>query len=110
MARRDEGSVQPSQPALAELFAAYLRQQVSRHAEGLAGADTAGEVVPFESAPLQPMDAGLAWGEAVAVGRYFPAGSKAATWPVPPDWAALVAAAEPGAALAFSFGNYPARM
>jgi hypothetical protein len=89
------------------LFAGYLRRQVSRQAAGLTVADSAGEVVPFEAAPVQPVDAGLAWTEAVAVARYFQPEIKTSTWLVPPDWAAVVAAQEPAVALSFSFGNYP---
>jgi tetratricopeptide (TPR) repeat protein len=103
-----EGSTKwPVQPALSELLAGYLQEQVSRQAAGLAGLDSMGEVVPYESVPVQPVDARMAWGEAVAVARYFQAESKTATWLVPPDWAAIVSSQEPSAAISFSFGNYP---
>src|SRR5438128_2471626 len=107
MVRPDGSTNRPVQPALSDLLAGYLRQQISRQAAGLAAADSTGEVVPFESVPVQPVDAGLAWREAVAVARHFQAKSKMATWLVPPDWAAIVSSQEPGAALSFSFGNYP---
>jgi hypothetical protein len=106
MPRPEELIKGPVQPGLADLFAGYLRQQVSRQAAGLSVADSTGEVVPFEAAPVQPVDAGLAWSEAVAVARYFQP-IMTSTWLVPPDWAAVVAAQEPAVALSFSFGNYP---
>jgi tetratricopeptide (TPR) repeat protein len=97
----------PLQPPLSDLLAGYLRQEVSRHAAGLASTDTVGEVVPYESVPVQPVDAGLAWREAVAIGRYYQAESQTRIGSVLPDWAAIVAAQEPAASIAFSFGNYP---
>jgi hypothetical protein len=107
MARPDESANRPVQPALSELLASYLRKEGSRQAAGLSGAESTGEVVPFEAAPVQPVDAGLAWDEAVAVARYFQPENEVVTWLVPPDWAAIVSAQEPAAALSFSFGNYP---
>jgi tetratricopeptide (TPR) repeat protein len=97
----------PVQPPLTDLLAGYLRQQVSRHAAGLAGTDTAGEVVPYEAVPVQPVDAGLAWREALAIARHYQPESKTQTWLVPPDWGTVVASQEPAASIAFSFGNYP---
>src|SRR5947209_18221959 len=107
MVRPDDSFGRPVQPALADLFTGYLREQISRQAAGLAATDSTGEVVPFEAVPVQPMDAGLAWDEAVAVAPYFQPQSKTPTWLVPPDWATMVSSQEPAAALAFSFGNYP---
>jgi hypothetical protein len=92
---------------LSELLTGYLRQEVSRHAEGLASTEPTGEVVPYEAVPVQPVDAGLAWHEAVAIARYYQPESKTQTWQVPPDWGTMVASQEPAAAIAFSFGNYP---
>ena len=107
MARPNTSSEQPVQPSLSDLLAGYLRQQVARQAAGLANADNLGEVVPFEAVHQEPVEAGLAWREAVAVAKYFQPNSKTPELQVPPDWANLVASAEPVAALAFSFGNYP---
>lgn len=106
MARPDDTHKPPAQPALSDLFAGYLRRQLSRQAAGLAAPDSAGEVVPFEAVPVQPVDAGLAWSEAVTVARYFQPENHS-SWLVPPDWASLVSSQEPAAALAFSFGNFP---
>src|SRR5919201_4845099 len=114
MANVDQASNQPVQPALSDLLIGYLRGQISRQAAGFGNAETTGEVVPFEAVPVQRVDAGLAWKEAVAVAHYFlpqqkrsPADTEPSTWPAPPDWAATVSCLEPAAALAFSFGNYP---
>jgi tetratricopeptide (TPR) repeat protein len=112
MASPDRTSNQPVQPALSDLLVGYLQGQIERHAVGLGNADSTGEVVPFEAVPVQPVDAGLAWREAVAVARYYPPqkngrSSETSAWPAPPDWAAAVSSQEPAAALAFSFGNYP---
>src|SRR5438445_8457859 len=107
MVRPDDSCSRSVQPALADLFTGYLRQQISRQAAGLAVTDSAGEVVPFEAVPVQPIDAGLAWGEAVAVARCFQPQSKTPTWLIPPDWATTVSSQESVAALSFSFGNYP---
>src|SRR5438094_8685532 len=105
---RPEGSLdRPVQPALSELFAGYLQRQASHQAAGIAAPQSVGEVVPFEAVPVQPVDAGLAWTEAVAVSRYFQPQGKTPDWRVPPEWPALVSAQEPAAALSFSFGNYP---
>ena len=107
MSHRDRVLNEPTQPALSDLFAGYLRQQTARQAAGLASADNTGEVVLFEAATRQPVDAPLAWSAATAVARYLQPAGKTPTWKVPPEWVALVNAQEPVAALAFSFGNYP---
>jgi hypothetical protein len=107
MSRPKETTQPVGQPALAELMARYLKNQVSAHADGLAGVPAGGEVVPFEAAPVQPVDARLAWDDALAVLKFFrPA---AATRPLqpPPHWAQLVSAHEPAVGLAFCFGNFP---
>jgi hypothetical protein len=96
---------EPAPPTLAELTARYLQRQVSARDAGLAAAET-GEVVPFESAPVQPVDPRLAWEEAGAAVRCFrPA--KNGSRQSPPEWPVLVAAHEPVAALAFATGNFP---
>src|SRR5439155_20787629 len=107
MPRPDEQQNRPVQPLLADLFAGYLRQQVSRQATGLGCADSTGEVVPFEAVPVLPVDAKLAWEEAVAVARHYQPGLTTATWCPPPDWPAIVVSQAPAAAISFSFGNYP---
>lgn len=86
------------QPSLAGMLNRYLRRSADAQAAGLGGAEP--EVVPFESAPVQPIDSRQAWDEALA------------TWPgehpaPPPDWSAVVAAHEPVMALAFALGNFP---
>jgi tetratricopeptide (TPR) repeat protein len=107
MARPDKSPNRPVQPSLSDLFDRYLREQAGRRAAGLAGADTTSEVVLFEAVPTEPVDAELAWREAVAVGGWFYPDSKTQECLIPPDWAAIVTSQEPVAALAFSFGNYP---
>src|SRR5690349_549513 len=75
-------------PSLAELLAGYLQRQGAAEAAGLGLAPT-GEVVPFEAAPVQPVDPRLAWTEAVAAVRFFrPQASRSLT--PPPDWPGLV--------------------
>ena len=51
---RPEGT--PVQPNLSSLLARYLERQAEAHASGL-GASDAGEVVPYEVGPVQPIDA-----------------------------------------------------
>lgn len=93
-------------PSLAELMARFLHNQ----AAGLAPAE-AGEVVPFEAAPVQPVDAKLAWDEAqTALDLLHPhpgKRGKADQLAAPPEWASLVASHEPEFALAFCTGNFP---
>ena len=93
-------------PPLAELFAEYLKGQTAAQAVGLGFAEPGGEVEPFESVPVQPVDPALAWSDALAAVGHVPAAAKA-EWTTPADWPALVAAQEPAVALAFSLGNYP---
>jgi tetratricopeptide (TPR) repeat protein len=88
----------PAPPPLAELFAEYLRGQTAAQAEGLGFADF-GEVEPFESVPVQPVDPKQAWADALAVADV--AGAP------PSEWPAMVAGQEPAVALAFCLGNYP---
>jgi tetratricopeptide (TPR) repeat protein len=115
MANVDHASNQPVQPALSDLLVDYLRGQATRHAVGFGNAESKGEVVPFEAVPVQRVDAGLAWREAVVVARYFLphyegaalSENEPSTWPAPPEWAATVNSLEAAAAIAFSFGNYP---
>ena len=91
-------------PALSDLFAEYLRGQTEAQSEGLGFADLGGEVEPYESVPVQPVDPKQAWADALAAADLF--GAKAA-WATPLDWPMLVAGQEPAVALAFCLGNYP---
>src|SRR4051794_39847132 len=84
--------------ALSELFTRYVRQQAAAREQGLGYAEPTGEVLPHDTAPVQPVDPAVAWRHAVA------AGSASA---VAPDWPQLVAAQEPAVALAFALGNFP---
>jgi tetratricopeptide (TPR) repeat protein len=92
----------PKPDGLAELFAQYLRRQVTAHQAGLALPES-GDVQPFD--PVQPVDPRVAWDEAVAVLRYFPAAAKPVK--APPEWGLLVGAQEPLTALPFCAGNFP---
>src|SRR5881227_2647468 len=100
---RPEGT--PVQPNLSSLLARYLERQAEAHASGL-GASEAGEVVPYEVGPVQPIDARPAWEAAVAVAKFYGPG-EARPWQAPPQWAQLVAAHEPETALPFCVGNFP---
>ncbi len=93
--------------SLADLFARYLRRQVTAEAEGLGFADLDGQVTPHEAAPVQPVDPGLAWRDALAVMPHFSASLAEPYWEAPPDWSTLVAAQEPAFSLAFCIGNFP---
>src|SRR6516225_8460682 len=97
----------PTPLSLADLFRRYLEGQAAACADGLGSPETAGEVVPHEAAPVQPVDPRLAWDDALAVVRYYPSARAAQTWAVPPEWPAVVAAHEPAVALAFCAGNFP---
>jgi tetratricopeptide (TPR) repeat protein len=97
----------PAQPGLEALLARYLEQQTDAHTLGLAAADTSGEVLPFEAAPVHPVDSRLAWEEAVAAVRYLSPGVETRSWQPPPHWANLVASHEPAVALPFCLGNFP---
>lgn len=89
-----------SQPALAQLLTSYLRRQ------GTSQVDLGGEVVPFEAAPAQPVDAALAWREATTVLWQFRPRA-AVDVEMPPDWPGVVAAHEPAMAVACSAANFP---
>jgi tetratricopeptide (TPR) repeat protein len=94
------------QPALGQLLARFLQRQAEAQVAGLAPAET-GDVTPYESSPVQPVDARLAWEEAVAVASYMIPDMDKRSLLVPPQWPQLVAAQEPAAAPAFAMGNYP---
>src|SRR5947209_14840534 len=94
------------QPAVGQLLARLLQRQAEAQAAGLAPAET-GEVTPYEASPVQPVDARLAWEEAIAVAGYLIPDVDRRSFSVPPHWPQLVAAQEPAAAPAFAVGNYP---
>lgn len=104
MARANDTPVQTS---LSELMNRYLRRTADAQAAGLASAEPAGDVVPFEAAPVQIVDPRVAWNEAIAAVRHFDSNVDTQTWKAPPEWPPLVAAQEPTVALAFCLGNYP---
>ena len=96
----------PTPAAISELFAQYLKDAVSAREQGLGFDLPQGEVVPYEAAPVQPVDPRQAWDDGAAAGRLF-TGSAVKSWPAPHEWPALVAAQEPAVALAFCVGNFP---
>jgi hypothetical protein len=96
----------PGQPSLSDLFARYLHDQVDAHARGLGYAEPAGQAVPHEAVPVQPVDPQLAYKDAVVAAQLLQPGQKA-SFAVPADWPALVAQQEPAVALAFCLGNFP---
>jgi hypothetical protein len=96
----------PTPASVTELFTQYLNSQVSAREQGLALDLPEGEVVPYEAAPVQPVDPRQAWDDAVAVTKHFD-GVDAKPWTVPHEWPALVTAQEPAVALAFCVGNFP---
>ena len=106
------GNPASNAPDLTDLFQRYLRQQVDAQGLGLARADAgAGDVLPYEAIPAQPIEPRLAWNETL-LALQTAAGSpaKSPTFAVPPEWANMVAMLEPCAALSFSAGNYPQRV
>ncbi len=92
-------------PALSALFTEYLQGQAAAQAQGLGFAAPVGEVEPYESAPVQPVDPRQAWSDALAAADHFP-GAKAA-WTPPDDWPTVVAGQESAVAVAFCLGNFP---
>ena len=105
MTRPSHTADRATPPALAELFAEYLKGQTAAQAVGLGFAEPDGEVEPYESVPVQPVDPALAWTDALAVAGHFQTAKT--NWTTPPDWPVLVAAQEPAVALTFSLGNFP---
>jgi hypothetical protein len=106
MTQPDETTGRPS-PPLSELFTRYLNRQITAQEAGFGIREPAGEVVPFEAGPVQPVDSRAAWTEAVAALRFYNPAVGAPTWPAPPDWPDLVVNQEPAAAVAFSLGHFP---
>jgi hypothetical protein len=93
-------------PSLPDLLAGYLQRQALAQADGLGSPDS-GEVVPFEAAPVQPVDARLAWTEALVALHFFARPAQTERLSAPPDWPALVTGREPVLALAFAVGHFP---
>jgi tetratricopeptide (TPR) repeat protein len=107
MTPNNPASGNPAAPPLSDLFARYLQRQAAAAAAGFGSVAATGEVVPFEAAPAQPVDARLAWQEALAAVHALCPGVETRSWKAPADWPALVAAHEPALALTFSLGNFP---
>jgi len=105
MSRANDPSRTPM--SLSELLTRYLQQQAAAQAAGLGSADSAGDVVPFEAVPAQPVDSRLAWDEARAALDFFNPETDTRSWKAPPEWSATVAAQEPVSAVALCVGNFP---
>jgi hypothetical protein len=107
MSHPDNTPHTPAAPALSALFARYVERQSAAHAAGVGPADAAGEVVPYEAVPVQPVDARLAWHEVrTGLGILCPA-AEPASCPAPPEWPNLVQALEPAAAVPMAACNFP---
>jgi hypothetical protein len=91
---------------LNDLFSQYLQRQIAAGWDGFL-AQHAGEVVPFEAAPVQPVEARLAWSEALSVLEFFGDHQAAKSVAMPAEWPTLVAQQDPVMALAFCAGNFP---
>jgi len=107
MSHTQEPSEHAPAVPLSELFKNYLQRQVSAQEEGLGFPESTAEVLPYDTAPVQPLDPKLAWEEARGVLRSLPELTAPRTWSVPPEWPQLVAGYEPVVALAFCLGNFP---
>src|SRR5436305_2020414 len=100
MIKEDEGmtethaSGRPAPLPLSDLFTRYLKRQADAYAQGLGYPEPADEVVPHEAVQVQPVDPQRAWGDALAVVRYFPPAALPADVTVP-DWPGLVQVQEP---------------
>jgi hypothetical protein len=95
----------PGQPKLAELLTRYLARQ--SESQGLGALSQAGDVQPYEAAPLQPTEPRLAWDEARVAFAFYGSAGEADAWLAPPHWETLVAAHEPAVGLALALGNFP---
>jgi hypothetical protein len=76
-------------------------------ASGFSVPDLTDQVVPYEAAPAQVLDARLAWEEACTALRYLLVGSERPRVAVPPEWASLVGALQPATSVPFCLGNFP---
>jgi hypothetical protein len=95
-----------NQPDLGTLLNAYLQRQADAHALGLAARETPGEVVLHEAGPAQPVDARLAWEEALTAAALLVPGAET-TLQAPPFWSTLVASHDPSVAVPLCLGNFP---
>jgi hypothetical protein len=96
----------PVHRSLPQMLSRYLQQRTAAAESGLISAET-GEVIPFESAPVPPVDSRVAWDEAVAAASYYEPARATQAWKVPVEWPTLVATSEPVMALPFCLGNFP---
>jgi tetratricopeptide (TPR) repeat protein len=95
----------PDVPNLGELMTRYLERRADACAVGIAAA--AEEMTPYEAGPVQPVDARLAWDEALAVFTYGDPAVSTRGWMAPPGWVGLVAGHEPVLGIALCAGNFP---
>ncbi len=95
-----------NQPDLATLLSGYLQRQADAHARGL-GVGSAGEVVPYDAGPVQPIEPRQAWASALAAADLFVSGGQAKALKAPPCWPTLVTGHEPAVSLSLSAGNFP---
>jgi hypothetical protein len=100
----------PVQNSLPELLSRYLRQRMEANLHGLSVPKGPGEVLPFEAAPVQPVEPRLAWDEATLAARLLVPGCDPRGWKAPPEWASLVATHEPVLAVPCCLGNFPQMM
>jgi tetratricopeptide (TPR) repeat protein len=103
----NESSAKSGQPALDDLFRAYLNRQAKAESAGLAATSAQGEVIPHDAAPDPSLDPQLAWDDATAVASHFVKNVAKLSLPAPADWLEFISAHEPVAAVTFSFGNFP---
>lgn len=88
--------------SLSSLMARYVEKQAKAHQDGLAAIVPDGEVLPYDSGPVQVIEPKIAWNDALIAADLDSAEHRPC-----PEWSALVAAQEPAFAVAFCCGNYP---
>lgn len=96
----------PQQPSLAELLSKFVVRQAADRACGIT-VPPVNDVQPYEAAFAPLVEPRSAWQEATLALRLL--GGEGPEWKFapPPDWAALVAAPEGSAAVAFAAGSFP---
>lgn len=105
MSRVGQNTDSPFQPPRPnELLARYLRQQAEAEKAGLTGSES-GEVTLYDSGPVHPVDAQVAWREALTAAALL--APELDDWQPPSDWPRLVARHEPVFDLPLSLGNFP---
>jgi tetratricopeptide (TPR) repeat protein len=104
--KKEQKSGTPVQPSLEEMFSRFLAGRAEAEAVGIFATE-AGDVVPFEAAPVQPVDARLAWDEAQTAFALYQPKSAVRGLKAPGDWSNMVAGHEPVAAVALAAGNFP---